>query len=107
MATPPDGTHPNQAADAAFYIACQPDGRSESRRIGRRRAEQPVCATGYNGDMPADKHRPADEQWKRERAAFFERMQAIAEQANVPEQEAEQLVADAVREVRAARRTRA
>jgi len=45
------------------------------------------------------------EQWKRERSAFFDRMEAIARRANVPEQEAEQLVAEAIREVRATRRT--
>ncbi|HLZ70309.1 MAG TPA: type II toxin-antitoxin system prevent-host-death family antitoxin [Dehalococcoidia bacterium] len=47
------------------------------------------------------------QQWKRERAAFFDRMEAIAKRANVPEQEADQLVADALHEVRSARRTHA
>lgn len=45
-------------------------------------------------------------QWKREREAFFDRMEAIARHANVPEKEVEQLVTEAVREVRAARRAR-
>jgi prevent-host-death family protein len=47
------------------------------------------------------------EQWKRQREAFFDRMEAIARRANVPEQEAEQLIADAISEVRAARRSHA
>lgn len=46
------------------------------------------------------------EQWKRERDAFFDRMEAIARRANVPEEEAEQLVEEAIREVRAERRAR-
>jgi prevent-host-death family protein len=46
------------------------------------------------------------EQWKRERLAFFDRMEAIGRQANVTEEEAEQLVAEAIRQVRAERNTR-
>lgn len=45
------------------------------------------------------------ERWKRDRAAFFDRLEAVAQRANVPEQEAEQLVAEAIREVRESRRT--
>ena len=43
-------------------------------------------------------------QWKQDRDAFFNRLEAIAAQADVPEKEAEELVAEAVRTVR--RRTR-
>ena len=46
------------------------------------------------------------QQWKRDREAFFERMEAIGRRANVPEEEAEQLVAEAIREVRAERKAR-
>lgn len=44
------------------------------------------------------------EQWKKDREAFFDRMEAIGRQADVPEAEAEQLVAEAIREVRAERK---
>jgi len=40
------------------------------------------------------------EQWKREREAFFDRLEAIAARVNVPEEEADELVAEAVRTVR-------
>ena len=46
------------------------------------------------------------EQWKREREAFFDRMEAIAQRANVPEEEAEQLVQEELRAVREVRRAR-
>src|SRR5438132_7993108 len=46
------------------------------------------------------------QQWKRDRNAFFDRLEAIGRRANVPEEEDEQLVADALREVRAARQAR-
>jgi prevent-host-death family protein len=39
-------------------------------------------------------------QWKRDRDAFFDRLEAIAAHADVPEKEAEELVAEAVRTVR-------
>ena len=41
------------------------------------------------------------EQWKRARAAFFERVTAAAERANLSEREAEELAEQAVRDVRA------
>ena len=40
------------------------------------------------------------QQWKRDRDAFFDRLEAIAAQADVPEKAAEGLVAEAVRTVR-------
>ncbi len=40
------------------------------------------------------------EQWKQRREAFFEQMRKTAERANVPEDEAEQLVAEAIQAVR-------
>ena len=43
------------------------------------------------------------EQWKRGREEFFDRLQAIAERANVPSDEAEALAREAVQDVRAAR----
>ncbi len=60
-------------------------------------------ATRYNGHMRVKENMPADEQLKRERAAFFGRMEAIARRANVPDQEAEKLIADAAGETRARR----
>lgn len=42
------------------------------------------------------------EQWKKRRAAFFDSLQAMAEEVNLPEEEAEQLVAEAMAAVRAA-----
>jgi prevent-host-death family protein len=39
-------------------------------------------------------------QWKRDRDAFFDRLEAIAARADVPEKEAEDLAAEAVRTVR-------
>jgi len=39
-------------------------------------------------------------QWKRRREAFFDKMREVAERANVPEDEAEDLVQEAVRQVR-------
>jgi prevent-host-death family protein len=44
------------------------------------------------------------EQWKRERDAFFDRMEAIAERANMSEDEAMALALEAQRAVRAERR---
>lgn len=44
------------------------------------------------------------EQWKKRRAAFFDRLQAMAEEANVPAEEAEHLVTEAIAAVRAAQR---
>ncbi|HEX5506374.1 MAG TPA: type II toxin-antitoxin system Phd/YefM family antitoxin [Thermomicrobiales bacterium] len=43
------------------------------------------------------------EQWKRGREEFFDRLQAIAERANVPPDEAEELAREAVQAVRARR----
>ena len=39
-------------------------------------------------------------QWQRRRQAFFDHMRQVSEQANVPEEEAEALVAEAVQAVR-------
>jgi prevent-host-death family protein len=39
-------------------------------------------------------------QWKQDRDAFFDRLEATAARADVPEKEAEELVAEAVRTVR-------
>jgi|HubBroStandDraft_4_1064222.scaffolds.fasta_scaffold481579_1 prevent-host-death family protein len=47
------------------------------------------------------------EQWKRAREAFFDRLEATARRASVPEDEAMELALDAVAKVRAKRRTRA
>ena len=44
------------------------------------------------------------EQWKEERATFFSQMRATAEQANVDEEEAEALVAEALAVARGERR---
>jgi prevent-host-death family protein len=44
------------------------------------------------------------EQWKKRRDAFFNELEAMAEEANVPEEEAEQLVQEAIAAVRAASR---
>lgn len=44
------------------------------------------------------------EQWKKRRAAFFDKLEAMGEQANLPEEEAEQLVAEAIAAVRAAQK---
>ncbi len=41
------------------------------------------------------------EQWKRARVAFFDRVQAAAERSDLPEREAEELAAQAVRDERA------
>jgi prevent-host-death family protein len=41
------------------------------------------------------------EQWKRSREAFFDRLQATVEHANVPEDEAMALANEAVKKVRA------
>ena len=41
------------------------------------------------------------EQWKRERKAFFDEMRGLAEHANVPEDKAETLAAEAVAAARA------
>lgn len=41
------------------------------------------------------------EQWKRERQAFFDEMRTISERVNMPEDEALQLVAEAIAAVRA------
>ena len=46
------------------------------------------------------------EQWKRARDSFFDRMEAIGRRVNMPEEEAEQLVQEAIRAVRAERRAR-
>ena len=45
------------------------------------------------------------EQWKRSRAAFFDRLEATARRANVPEDVAMTLALDAVQAVRTQRRT--
>lgn len=71
----------------------------------KRATEWPYRVSRYNGGMRVDKHQSADEQWKRERAAFFDRMEAIAKRANVPEREAQRLVADGIVERRDPRRT--
>jgi hypothetical protein len=42
------------------------------------------------------------EQWKRRREAFFEHMRQVAERANVPEDEAQALIEEAITAVRAA-----
>jgi prevent-host-death family protein len=47
------------------------------------------------------------EQWKRSRDAFFDRLEATAQQANVPEDEALTLASEAVTAVRAQRRSAA
>jgi prevent-host-death family protein len=39
-------------------------------------------------------------QWQRRRQAFFDHMRQVSEQANVPEEEAEALAAEAVQAVR-------
>lgn len=41
------------------------------------------------------------ERWKRERKAFFDEMRAVSERANLAEDEAGQLVAEAIAAVRA------
>ena len=41
------------------------------------------------------------QQWKQRREAFFEKMRATAERANLPEDEAAALVAEAIAAVRA------
>ncbi|MFN8499295.1 MAG: type II toxin-antitoxin system Phd/YefM family antitoxin [Anaerolineae bacterium] len=41
------------------------------------------------------------EQWKKQRQAFFDQIRAIAEEANVPEDEANELVNEAIQAVRA------
>jgi prevent-host-death family protein len=41
------------------------------------------------------------EQWKKRREAFFEHMRLVAERANVPEDEAQQLIEEAIAAVRA------
>ena len=46
------------------------------------------------------------EQWKREREAFFDRIEETAKTANLSPEEADELVAEAVRSVRTSRRTR-
>lgn len=45
------------------------------------------------------------EQWKRSREAFFDRLEATASRARVPEDEATALALDAVRQVRTKRGT--
>ena len=45
------------------------------------------------------------EQWKKRRAAFFEHMRHVAERANVPEDEAQQLIEEAIAAVRAQPKT--
>jgi prevent-host-death family protein len=47
---------------------------------------------------------PLYEQWKVERKEFFDDMRAIAERANLSEEEGEQLVAEAIAAVRASKR---
>ena len=42
------------------------------------------------------------EQRKRDRSEFFKRLRALAESANLPAEEAEELAAEAVRAIRAA-----
>lgn len=44
------------------------------------------------------------EQWKRRRNAFFDRLDALAEESDLPPEEADALADDAVRAVREARR---
>jgi len=44
------------------------------------------------------------EQWKAERKEFFDDMRAIAERANLSEEEGEQLVTEAITAVRASKR---
>jgi prevent-host-death family protein len=41
------------------------------------------------------------EQWKRRREAFFEHMRQVAERANMPEDEAQALIEEAIAAVRA------
>lgn len=43
------------------------------------------------------------EEWKKQREAFFDRMEAIAERSNLSPEEADALADEAVAEVRAAR----
>jgi prevent-host-death family protein len=43
------------------------------------------------------------EQWKRARTAFFDQLRTAAERANLTPQEADELAAEAVQEVRAGR----
>ncbi|MCL5961189.1 MAG: type II toxin-antitoxin system Phd/YefM family antitoxin [Chloroflexi bacterium] len=40
------------------------------------------------------------EQWKRSRREFFDRLRAISERANLPEEEAEKLATEAVKAIR-------
>ncbi|MCC6629455.1 MAG: type II toxin-antitoxin system prevent-host-death family antitoxin [Chloroflexi bacterium] len=40
-------------------------------------------------------------QWKKRRAAFFEHMRQVSERANLPEDEAQQLIEEAIAAVRA------
>lgn len=52
---------------------------------------QPVAVV-----MPAEQYK----QWQHGRQAFFDRMQAISQRVNMPEEEAEELIADAIMAVR-------
>jgi prevent-host-death family protein len=47
------------------------------------------------------------EQWKKRRAAFFEHMRLVSERANVPEDEAQALIEEAITAVRAQAKAKA
>lgn len=70
-------------------------GVSRGDKVVVERNGEPVAAV-----VPIELY----EQWKKRRAVFFNKLEAMAEDANVPEEEAEQLVAEAIAVVRAEQR---
>src|SRR5688572_29938004 len=96
MKTTPRQHHPNRRSRLARRVQAVPalDPPRTDEEI-EQIVQEEIAQQGAPEDRPTEAER-----WRQRREAFFEEMRRIAERVNLSEEEAEQLVAEAIQAVR-------